>query len=198
MFVRHSNVSAVKVREEKKKEHLKRPCVHDSHAGSRLWFCWCNRWLLKGFLMEGLRGETWSRVKALHHTIQRPLPWLMKRQTFTVKPRVWECKERRGSGEYGWKKSKSSPSHAITENDTWHFELNLFRIAILAVNYRTNHPRPFLSPPLVSVGNACERRDEPSQRERSVKSSDISRADTTFDLDAPSALEVKSNQWVAG
>lgn len=106
MFVRHSNVSAVKVRKKKKKEHLKRPCVHDSRAGSRLWFCWCNRWLLKGFLMEGLRGETWSRVKALHHTIQRPLPWLMKRQTFTVKPRVWECKERRGSGEYGWKKQK--------------------------------------------------------------------------------------------
>ena len=157
--------------------------------GSQLWFCWCDRWLLKGFLMEGLCGETGSR-------------WLMKRQTFTGKHEDLLVREREGgeerggSGEYVWK-SKSSPSRAITENDTWHFELNLFHIAVLTVNYGTNHPRPFLSPPLVSVGNVCKQRDEPSQRERSVKSSDISRADTTFDLDALFALEVKSNQWVA-
>lgn len=198
MFVRHRNVSAVKVREKKKKGTFKEAvCAWFSCRLPTLVL------LMQSMIVKGVSdgGFTWRDVEprkstAPHYTKTSPLTY--EEADIYSEARGSENVKKEEEVENTGEKSKSSPSHAITENDTWHFELNLFRIAILAVNYRTNHPRPFLSPPLVSVGNVCERRDEPSQRERSVKSSDISRADTTFDLDAPSALEVKSNQWVAG
>lgn len=56
-------------------------------------------------------------------------------------------------------KAKAAPAMQSQKMTHGIFELNLFHIAILAVNYQTNHPWKLLSPPFLFVGNPCKQMD---------------------------------------
>lgn len=137
---------------------------------------------------------------ALHKTF----PWLLNSQLFEseyVDLLVWESEKRKGKrgSEYAWK-SKSGSSHAITENDRWHFKLTLFHIAVLAVNYQTNHPwlLSFSSFFFFFLRETCRWRDKPSRHDPSGKLVTYFKGKwQMWPWNALNACEVKLNQWVA-
>lgn len=139
-----------------------------------------------------------AAFKKICDALHKTFPWLLNNY---LKVSMWIClcgRVTKGS-EYAWK-SKSGSSHAITENDRWHFKLTLFHIVVVAVNYQTNHPwllLSFSSLPFFS-GNTCRWRDKPSRHDPSVKLVTYFKGKwQMWPWNALNACKVKLNQWVA-